>query len=592
MIFKNLSFFSSFSDIYLRLSPPQRRRGVAIFLTTLINGFLDVLGIALIIPIIYLINDSPKIHSNKYLESLYRAFDFKNDTNFLLAFIAAIAVIFIFKNSISLLFNYLQERFIYQVGKETTIRQYKNYLLQDYLHISSINSNQLVQEVARVPMEFARNILSPTFFIATEYFVILFVVMGVLWYDFKVIVLLVITLAPIVYLLNKATKNKINYYGNVRHAMQIRTFKEILDSLHAYIDVKLTNNENYFMTKNAKTLTEYFAVMTKLGVLQKVPVRLIETAAILGIAILYFFVNYLLDEPDKIVAILILFATASYRLLPSLNRILTANMQIKGSSYVFDVLKPYQEGDDSSWKKEQANLKFSKTIELANIFFTYPEKHDYALNDISLKIEKGATIGLVGESGSGKSTLGKLLLRLIKEEKGSFCLDEKPLSDDDTVGWNDLVGYVQQDFYLLDASLAENIAFGVDEHEIDYDKIERVIEQVQLKEVVQGLKDGVHTTIGEFGGKLSGGQRQRIAIARALYKDAQILLLDEATSALDGETEHAIMHTLYDLKDLNLTLIIIAHRITTLEHCDVIFEMEKGRIKQALSYDELCSRQA
>ncbi len=590
MNFNELSFFSNLRKIYQRLSPIQRRKALWVFLTTLINGFLDVIGIALIIPIIYLINDSPKIHSNKYLEHLFRTFDFKDDTSFLLFFITAITIIFVVKNIISLVFNYIQEKFIYQIGKQITIRQYKQYLLKDYLHIANVNSNQLVQEVARVPMEFARNILSPTFFIATEYFVFLFVIIGVLFYDFKVVFLLAITLTPIVYLLNKATKNKINHYGHVRHSMQIRTFKEILESLHAYIDVKLSNSEEFFLNKNNKTLAQYFSVMTKLGVLQKVPVRLIETATVFGIAVLFFFVNYWLHEPSKIVSILILFATAAYRLLPSLNRILTANMQIKGSSYVFDILKAFKRGDDLEWNKKYTSVNFSESIELSNVYFKYPEKDKYALEKINLEIKKGATVGLIGESGSGKSTLGKLLLRLIQEERGEFKIDGKPMDKSDVCGWNDLVGYVQQDFYLLDASLAENIAFGFDENEIDYEKIDKVIEQVQLKEVVQGLKQGIYTPIGEFGGKLSGGQRQRIAIARALYKEAQILLFDEATSALDGETEHAIMKTLYGLKELNLTLIIIAHRITTLENCDLIFEMDKGRVKETLTYKELFAR--
>ena len=265
-------------------------------------------------------------------------------------------------------------------------------------------------------------------------------------------------------------------------------------------------------------------------------------------------------------------------------------MQIKGSSYVFDILKTYKSGDDLEWNKKYTSVNFSESIELSNVYFKYPEKDKYALEKINLEIKKGATVGLIGESGSGKSTLGKLLLRLIQEERGEFKIDGKPMDKSDVCGWNDLVGYVQQDFYLLDASLAENIAFGFDENEIDYEKIDKVIEQVQLKEVVQGLKQGIHTPIGEFGGKLSGGQRQRIAIARALYKEVQILLFDEATSALDGETEHAIMKTLYGLKELNLTLIIIAHRITTLENCDLIFEMDKGRVKETLTYKELFAR--
>lgn len=587
----HLSYFSLLKKTYSVLSPNQRKKSFLIFLTTLINGFLDVFGLALIIPVIYLINDTPQIHSNKYLSHVYEVLNFKDDTSFLLFFIIIITLIFLLKNIISLGFNYIQQKYIFNIGRQITLRQYKKYLFKDYLEVSSTNSNKMVQEVVRVPFEFAKNILSPILFITTEYFVIGFIVIGIIIYDFKVVILLVTTLFPIIFLLNKFTKNRINYYGNERHRTQIKTFKDVIDSLHAYIDVKLTNHENYFISKSSKTLGAYYNVIIKLSVLQKIPVRLIESTAIIGIAILFFSVNYLLNEPDKIVAILILFATASYRLLPSLNRVISDNMLIKSSLYVFETIKPYKDTDDIKIPQTKYGLDFKEYIELKNIYFKYPEKDDYALNNVTIKILKGQTIGLVGESGSGKSTMGKLLLRLINEEKGSFVVDGKQIDEKQIPSWNFILGYVQQDFYLLDSTLAENIAFGIEKDKIDYKKVHKVIEEVRLKEVVEGLKDGVNTVIGEFGGKLSGGQRQRIAIARALYKDAKILLFDEATSALDSTTEKEIMKTLYDLRKLDLTLIIIAHRTTTLESCDFIYEMKDGTINNKLTYNQLLEKE-
>jgi len=586
-IFKNNLYLATLSKIYMILAPKERVKAGFIFFTTFINGLLDVLGIAMIIPVIYLLNDLPKIHENAVTSAVYKFFNFQTEVKFVIFLMVLLTVVFVLKNALSLFFVYIQEKFIVKIGKDLTLSEFKKYLNKDYLFISNHNSNQLVQEIARVPLEFSKNILSPIMFITTEFFVVFLILTGILIYDYRILLLLGLSIVPITYLLNAATKSKVEKLGKIRHKNQIKSFKEISESLHAYIDVKLTNKQHFFINKTNHTLEDLYHSLLNIKVINNIPIKLIETSAVLGIGIIYLFVAYFFSEPHKIVPILVLFATASYRLLPSFNRIITSLMLVRNTSYVFNTISNYNNEDIRNYIDKE--LEFKESIELINISYKYPEKDTNTLEKINLKINKGAIVGFIGQSGSGKTTLGKLILRLIEEQNGDFLLDGKKLGNNEILGWNNLLGYVQQDYYLLDTTLAENIAFGLDASEIDFKKVEKVIEQVQLKELISSLKDGVHTQIGEFGGKLSGGQRQRIAIARALYKDAQILLFDEATSALDNETEKEIMSTLYGLKELNLTILIIAHRLTTLEKCSVIYELSNGSIVNKYNFSELIS---
>jgi len=585
-LFKENIYVVTLRRIYHVLSPRERVRAGFIMITTFLSALLDVLGIAFILPVIYLINDTTKIHTNPYLNTIYQYFQFNDERTFLLFSVTILVLAFVAKGLLGMYLVYLQEEYTSHLGIAITNREFKKYLNKSYVFVLNNNTSKTIQAVTRIPIEFTRVVVSSMLILTTEYVVILLILIGIIAYNYIVFFLLLSTVLPVVLMLNKITQKRVHDLGQERNNTQDATFKLIIEALQAYVEVKLTTNEKYFIERAKQPLEAYANTMAKLKVFQSTPLRIVETASVLGIAVLYVYVAYFSGNPSQMVFTLVLFASASYRILPSVNKILTSMMAIRGNSFVFDTMSTYEDYESINAPVNK-KLSFNKTIELKGISYKYPGKEIKALDNVSFTINKGDAIGLIGESGSGKSTLGKLLLRLLIEKEGHIEVDNQILSEEYKADWYSKLGYVQQDFYLLDGSLAENIAFGVNKDQIDYVKMHDIIKRVKLDQLVSTFPNGLEYTLGEFGARLSGGQRQRIAIARALYKNASILIFDEATSALDNETEEEIMNTLYELCDHKLTLIVIAHRITTLKKCDIIYELVGGKVANSYSYEEL-----
>lgn len=242
---------------------------------------------------------------------------------------------------------------------------------------------------------------------------------------------------------------------------------------------------------------------------------------------------------------------------------------------------------DEYGKNFEGKMQFNDRLNLKDLSFTYPGKDEFALQHLNLEILKGDKIGIIGESGSGKSTLINILLRFLKESSGEMLVDNKKIETDRIPHWRNIIGYVPQDVFILDGTIAENIAFGIKDESIDHQKMTEALDLASLSSFTNKLKDGIYTQIGERGTRISGGQRQRIGIARALYNESEILILDEATSSLDYETEQEITNSIRKLNIKELTIIIIAHRITTLKHCNRILEMKNGKIFKEYDYEEV-----
>jgi ABC-type multidrug transport system fused ATPase/permease subunit len=292
----------------------------------------------------------------------------------------------------------------------------------------------------------------------------------------------------------------------------------------------------------------------------------------------------------SMMASLILFVGAAFRLMPSLNRIVSAALNIKQSSIqVSSVLQALDEFDPSREVDRDANLaapEFKQSIVLSNISYRYPASDKISLDHVSLTIPKGQSVAFVGPSGAGKTSLVDLLLGLLPDYEGDIQVDGTVLQTDSISQWRKKFGYIPQMIYLSDDSIRRNIAFGLPDDEIDDQKIFRAVKAAQLQDVIDAMPDGVDTVVGDRGARLSGGQRQRIGIARALYNDPEILILDEATSALDNETEREVTRAIESLSGTK-TLILIAHRLSTVVRCDKIFFLRAGQVEASGSYDEL-----
>lgn len=549
---------------------------------------MDVIGLAFVLPTLYLINDPELAIKNQYLELIYiNSPFFGNPIHFATFIILLLPCIFILKNILGIMIIHFQNKFVSTLAVEIITTQYKKYLNKDYLYFKENNSNFILRNIATIPNDFTQGVVLPTITFTTELLVAIFIVLAISFYNFMVFALLMIVLVPLVGLFYISIRKKVSDYGKKINDIRATTFKTVFEAIFGIEDVKLSNKGKYFIKRSIAPLSFYYNLYVKLTVLKNAPTRVLETAAIMSIAIIYLLFSFVDTSSASMLSTLIVFATAAYRLMPSLNRMMSSLIDIKNKSYVFDFLKKYEESNKV--QIEEKTIQFNNEIKLSNINFGYDETP--ILNKLNITVKKGDKIGIIGESGSGKSTLLKIILGFLNPSSGVFEVDGTEKNNSTKISWNMKLGYVKQDFYLLDGSLSENIAFGEDKKSVDKERLSQVIELSQLKSLVDKLESGVDTNIGEFGGNLSGGQRQRIAIARALYKNAEILLFDEATSALDNETENEIIETINNLKDKDYTIIMIAHRISSLKFCDKILEIKNGKISNQFTYEELYNEQ-
>lgn len=546
-----------------------------VLLITFLSGVIDVLGFTSIIPVIYLINDVTPIHHNKILHFTYSELHFSSDNHFIIFLLTGLTFFFILKNIILLGTAYIQNKFVYAVSQSLLERQITWFYNKQYLDIKKHNSVDYLRFIATTPFEFASNILMPFLLIFYEGVVILLIVSALLIYYPFVLLLIFITILPPSYILIGMAKMKLAQISDEKSHQEMKAIKFGYEAIMGFFDIKLFDKEMVFIRKIKEKFNILYDIKTEENLFILFPSRIIETLVIITVCILYTVTSLLFNLPvNKLVLILLTFATSAYRLMPSFNIILVNMLRIKTSHYVFDHLA-FIKPPPPQLKMD--TVEFKEKIELSGVYFKYPENESIVLRNINLIIQKGDFVVISGESGSGKSTIGKILTGFVKPTEGEYQLDE--IKVDNIIQIKKLVGYVTQDFYLFDKSFIENIAIGEEPASVDMDRINKVIKAANLSEFVNSLPAGMNYIIGEMGTKLSGGQKQRIAIARALYKQAQILVLDEITSALDRENEMEILKTIHTIsKNEGLTVILITHSVSALDYFDVVYELNDGQL--------------
>lgn len=577
-MFKNI-ITQSIKKTFKILTRSEKKKAFYVLLLIIFNGFIEVLGLALILPVLYIISDPNKIIENEYINEIYHNLSFINTTNqFILLMIIGLPIFFLVKNLISTYIIYYQNKFINNLSVSLIHKQYTKILNKDYNYFIQNNSNYIIRDIATIPSEFASGFLLPLINFTTELIVATFIIIGIAFYNINVFFILILVVLPAAFIFYNLIKKKIEIIGQEVNSIRSKTYKTMFEAIFGIDELKINNKEDYFIKRSINPLVFLHKIYIKLNTIKSLPNKFMETIAVFSISLIYLLAISLNYNSSTFISLLIVFATAAYRLMPGINRMLLSLIEIKNKSYVFKTL--LESKHEKEFKNRGIipnNIQFKEKIILENISFYYENQNDLVLHDFCMTINKNDKIGIVGESGSGKSTFIKILSGLINQKSGSIKIDEKTLNPYDIYNLRNLIGFVKQDFYLLDASLAENIAFGEEKNDIDYTKLEEIIELSKLKDVVKKLKFGVETNIGEFGNNLSGGQKQRIAIARALYKEAEILIFDEATSALDDNTESEIIETINNLSD-ELTIIMVTHRKSSLKFCNKIYDFKNGQI--------------
>lgn len=514
--------------------------------------------------------------SNKYSSSLYSYLSFSSPTWFILAFIALLLTLIILKNGVSLWITRFKANYCFNLGSDLSSRMLEWYMEISFLKFTQSDFTKELNRIANVPVAFANNIIMPLANLLSEGLVFLLLLLCVAIYDIKVFLLLFVIAVPLRLIYNLKRKSISDTSNDLKEKYPL-TLKFALQAIEGLVDIKAFRKESFFKNRFVETSRSLAKTFARDHVNQTGPTRLTEIIAAFIICAIITYSILTKQTTQQTFLLLGIYAGASFRLIPSINRILNAMMQIKSHEYLLKELEELTNFQPVGNNKQKTSLEFSKIIELKNISFQYPDGA-VVLNNASLMINKGEKIALVGKSGSGKTTILLILLQFLKAHSGKIILDGVEVSSDPASEWRKVFSYVPQSPYVLDGTIAENIAFGYPTNEINFEKINQLINDLDLVEMISQLPDGLSTQIGEKGVKLSGGQRQRIAIARALYTDAEVLLFDEITNQLDSRTEQEIIQTLTKVSHRKKTILMVTHHEHLLNEFDRILSLENGKI--------------
>ena len=574
-----------YRKIMVLLDKRQKKQMVGIVFMMLIGGILESLGIAMIAPVMQIVVDSEQIEQNNILSFIYHGLNLSSPTQLAELIMVGLILVFVIKNLFLYLMNVVQLRFVYTNQFATSRRMMINFMQRPYEYYLNADTSVIQRSITSDVNNMYGLILSCLQLIS-EVIVFICLVVILLSQDARMTItiasLLVVVLLIIKFVIKpvmvKAGQDNQDYYSGL--------YKWINESVTGIKEIKIANKENYFINGYADCGAGYVSAVQKYNLYNSTPRLLIETIAIAGMVGYMLFVMARGTSLADLLPQLTVLAAAAARLLPSANRI---NNYLTSIAYfepfMMNVSDNLQEeihdgsvsynSEDYRKKVEVKKLPVTKSIDMVDISYRYPNTDSLILDKANMTIPVGKSVGIVGTSGAGKTTIVDVLLGLLKPENGTIYADGVDVMTD-YKGWLKNVGYIPQTIFMVDSTIRKNVAFGCPDEDIDDNKVWQALKEASLDEFVRSLPEGLDTEIGERGIRLSGGQRQRIGIARALFEDPEVLVLDEATSALDNETEAAIMDSINRLHGKK-TLIIIAHRLQTIEKCDMVYSIKDGK---------------
>ena len=569
----------------LLLDRKQKRSMVWIVLMMLVGGVLESLGVTMLVPIITVVIDPVQVERDKYLSAIYDALGLENTTQFAVVMLVAFVGIIVLKNVYLFFQQKVQLRFVYTNQFATSRRMMINFMQRPYEYYLNADTSVIQRNITSDVNNMYGLILS-CLQLCSECIVFACLVGVLLAIDAQMIIMVAVLMVALLFLIKKVLKPIMVRAGQDNQDYYSGLYKWIEQSVMGIKEIKIANKENYFINEYAKCGAGYVNSVQKYNIYNATPRLLIETVCIAGM-ISYFIVIILRGaQVTELLPQLSALAMAAMRLLPSVNRINNYQTSISYfEPFFMGVSDNLQEeihdkkvsyaAEDYLQKKEVEKLEIKKEISLQDITYKYPHTDVLIFDHADMVIPVGNSVGIVGTSGAGKTTIVDILLGLLQIESGRILADGVEVREH-YESWLKNIGYIPQTIFMIDSTIRKNVAFGYAEDEIDDEKVWRALKEAQLDEFVRGLPEGLDTSIGERGIRISGGQRQRIGIARALFEDPEVLVLDEATSALDNETEAAIMDSINRLHGRK-TLIIIAHRLQTIEKCDMVYRVENGK---------------
>ena len=540
-------------EIIQLLPEKQRKRGIWVAFSVLLRAILDFAGVAALIPILLVVAKQD------------------GGRGMMLALCGAVLLFVLLKNALVAFLARVQSRYQLEIYREFSRRMFANYYHRGLLFLKGKSSVQLGHEVNYVCYMFSSCVLAPVFCMAGEAVLVLLMVTALIVWEPLAGFLLCASFLPLTGLYVGLVRKRLRRYGMEELEARRKQSRTVVEAYRGYAELEIARAFHTSLASFDQGMEFIVHNRLRMEVYQLFPFFLSEVAIVTGLALLIGTGSGDLGLVSGV------FAVAAFRLIPAVRAVLNSWVTLQNASHTITVVKEGISDKLQQGTQNQTPFTLKQNIELRKLSFAFPDGHTLFSN-LTLSISCGERIGVRGASGSGKSTLFNLMLGFFPPTSGEILIDGRKLTSANRSEWHKLVGYVPQEIFIIEGTLADNIALG--QTQVDHIKMIQVLEQVQLKEWANELPQGLDTPLGEYGSRLSGGQKQRIGIARALYKEAEVLFFDEATSALDNKTEQEINHALetLSLQHRELTLIIIAHRESSLAFCDRIFDLDRGNI--------------
>lgn len=577
------------------LNREQKMYGVLVFICSLIGALLEVLGVGIIMPLVQAFMNTEKLMENSLIRTIVQGFGIKPDdsSGIIILLTVGVILIFVLKNAYFILLSWVRIKFSCKISRELSTKMMSNYMKRGYEFFLNHNTAELSRNIGG-DVSGVDTIIYQLLRVLVDSLTITMIVIYIMITDWIISVAMVVMALLCLAFIYGYFRVQMREAGKHFNEYNKISGQYLLQALHGIKEILVMNRQEYFIKNYETANREKQRGAIKQTVGAESPAYIIEGICVAGLLAVVC-VRLVISEQSamELVPALSAFAVGAFRILPSLGRISsalnTAIYYIPSLEHVYEnmqEIEAYSEsGNDVVAINEQnADVKFEKEIFIKNISWHYRNAERDVISDLELVIPKGTSVAFIGQSGAGKTTLADIVLGLLQPQKGSVYVDGQDIFK---LGGQlrQLMGYVPQTVYMTDDTIRNNVAFGLERERIDDAKVWKALEQAQLKEFVEKLPEGLDTYVGDRGIRFSGGQRQRIAIARALYENPEIIIFDEATAALDGETETAVMDSINSLQEYK-TVIIIAHRLTTIKKCDKIYEIKGGKAV-VRNYEEL-----
>ena len=581
----------SFRKLLYFLTPSERKNAAFLLLMILIMALIDTLGVASILPFMAVLTSPDIIETNKFLNIMFqksKIFGIENNQDFIFVLGLSVFLLLVLSLSMRATTAYFQIRFVQMREYSITKRLVEGYLNQPYSWFLNRHSADIGKNILSEVSGIIGSGIKPILEIIAKSIVAISIITLLVLTNPKLAFIVGFSLGSTYIIIFYFIKNYLNKIGKKRFISNELRFKSVIEAFGAAKEVKLGRLEEIYIKRFSDPAYIYAKSQSSAFIFSQFPRFILEAVAFGGVLLLILFMMRQSGNFNSALPILSLYVFAGYRLMPALQQIYSAFTQV---TFIGPALEKLYEDIKSlktfDKKKNNTILPFNKEVSLKEVNYNYPNSSRTALKNINLNIPINSKVGLVGTTGSGKTTTVDIILGLLEPQKGTLEVDGQIITKDKISSWQKYIGYVPQHIYLADDTVASNIAFGVQPDHISMKAIEKASKIANLHEfVINELPKKYETTIGERGIRLSGGQRQRIGIARALYHNPNLLILDEATSALDNQTEKAVMDAVNNLKN-DRTIIIIAHRLSTVKNCDKIFMLDKGQLKHEGTFEEL-----